>query len=114
MPAVNVGIEGEEAVGVIQRAEELTAHLIDPFRIELQVLPRCGVGQHIPANGVCTVFLQRGKRIYGIAQTFRHLVAVLVQHQSRRDDVLVGHLTLDHRVDSMQREEPAAGLIHTL
>ena len=37
---VDVGIQGEEGVGVVQSSEELAAHLVHASLIELQVVPR--------------------------------------------------------------------------
>ena len=114
IPVVHVRIQCKESVGVIERAEELTAHFIHSFGIELKVLPRAGVSQHVPTNGVSTICIQCSKRIDGITQTFGHLVTVLIEHESVRDDILIGYRAFDHRVDSMERKEPTTGLVHTL
>ena len=112
-PVIHIRIEGEEAISVIERSEELTTHFIDTFWIKLEVLPRAGVGKHIPAHGIGSVGIECTKRIDGIAETFRHLIAVLIEHESVGDDVFVCHSAFDHRVDSMKGKEPSACLVHT-
>ena len=44
----------------------------------------------------------------------RHLVALSVEYQSGRDDVLEGHAVENHRSDGMQGKEPATGLVNAL
>ena len=110
---IYIGIECKESICVIERSEELTAYFIHAFGVELEVLPRTGIGQHIPAYGVSSVFVQCTERIYRIAQTFGHLIAVLVKHKTVGNDVFVCHRAFNHRVDGVQREEPTACLVHT-
>ena len=43
----------------------------------------------------------------------RHLVALGVEHQSRRDNVLEGYTVENHRCNGVQGEEPSACLVHT-
>ena len=114
LPAIYIGIESKETVGVIEGAEELAAHLIDSFGVELKVLPWAGVGEHIPAHGVGAIGIECPKGIDGIAEAFGHFVAVFIEDKSVGDDVFVRHLTLNHRVNGMECEEPSAGLIHAL
>ena len=90
--AVDVGIEREERIGVVERAEEFATHLIDAIDIEFQIVPRLRVGNHIPACRIGTVAVEYLERIDGIAQSFGHLVAVLVQHQTVGDDIFEGHV----------------------
>ena len=78
---VDVGIQGEEGVGVVEGAEELAAHFVDTSFVEFQVVPRLRVGNHVPTHGVGTILLDGTERVDGIAQAFGHLVAVLVKHQ---------------------------------
>ena len=82
IPSIHIGIKGEEAIRIIQRSEELTADLIHAFGVELQILPRTRVGQHIPAHGVGAILRQRAKRINRVTQAFRHLSTLLIQHQT--------------------------------
>ncbi len=114
VPTVHIGIESKETVCIVERAEELAAHLVHALGVELEVIPRTGVGEHIPAHRVGTVLVECSKRIHRIAQPFRHLVAVLIQHQSVGNHILVRHFVLYHRMDGMERKEPTAGLVHTL
>ena len=113
LPAIHVGIEGEEGIGVVQRAEELTAHFRHTFRVELQVVPRRTVREHVPAYGICAIGIHCAKGVNGVTQTFGHLVAGFVEHQTVADDVAECYLTFNHRVDSVQREEPSTCLVHT-
>ena len=54
------------------------------------------------------------ERIDHVAHVFAHLIAFGIEHESRRNHVLECHAVEDHRSDGMQREEPAACLIHAL
>ena len=108
---INIGVKGKEGVGVVQSSKELATHFINACLVKLQVVPRLRVGDHIPTHGVGTVFLDDAERVDGVAQTFRHLVAVLVEHQAVGDHILVSHAIETHRGNSVQREEPATGLV---
>ena len=112
--SVNIGVQREKVVGVEQRAEEFALHFADAGLVELEVVPRGGVGDHVPAGRVGTVFVDDLERIDSVAQTFGHLVAVFVEHQAIGNHRLESHAVEQHRGDGVQREEPAAGLIHTL
>ena len=50
--AIEVSIEGEKLVCVVQGAKELAAYLLDSLGVELDVIPRGSIGNHIPAEGV--------------------------------------------------------------
>ena len=113
-PFVDIGIEGEERVGIEERAEELAAHLVDALRVELQVVPRLGVGHHVEAHGIGTILLNHVERIHHVAHVLRHLVALGIEHESGGNDVLEGHRVEHHRGDGMQGEEPTACLVDTL
>ena len=109
---IYISVKRKERIGVIEGAKEFTAHFIHAFRIELEVLPRAGVRQHIPAYGIGTVGIECAERIDGIAETFGHLVAVLIEHQTVGDDIFVCHCSFYHGVNSMQGKEPSARLVH--
>ena len=64
---VDVGIQGEESVGVIQGSEELATHLVHASLVKLQVVPRLRVGDHVPTHGIGTKFLDGAKWVDGIA-----------------------------------------------
>ena len=98
----------------MQRAEEFALHFGNALRVEFKVVPRLGVGHHIPARGVGAVLAQGLERIDGIAEPFGHLVAVFIQHQAVRHHVFVGHRIEDHGGDGVQGKEPAARLVHAL
>ena len=96
----------------MQGAEEFAAHLVYTFRVELQVVPRFRIGHHIEAHGVGTIPIDHLERIGHVAHMLAHLVALGIQDESRRDDILEGHTIKDHCSDGMQGEEPTARLIH--
>ena len=112
--AVHVGIQGKERVGVVQGAEELAGHLGHTSLVKLEVVPGRRVADHVPAQRVAAIGLDGAKRVNGVAQALAHLVTVLVEHQTVGNHVLVGHAVKHHRRDGMQREEPAARLVHAL
>ena len=98
----------------MQRAKKLALDLCDAVRIEFEVVPRLSVGNHVPTGRVGTVLTQRLERIYGVAQSLGHLLAVLIEDQAIADNVFVRYGIEDHRSNRVQRVEPAAGLVHTL
>ena len=112
--SVHIGIESEEGVGVVQRSEELAAHLLHTVHVKLQVVPRRRVGNHIPAQGVRAILLDGREGVYRIAQALRHLVSVLVEHQSVGDDRLVADTVKHHGGDGMERKKPATCLVNAL
>ena len=107
-----ISVKRKERIGVIECAEEFTAHLVHSFGVEFEVLPRAGIRQHIPSYCISSVCIECSERIYGVAEAFGHLIAVLIEHQTIGDDVFVCHRSFNHRVDGMQGEEPSAGLVH--
>ena len=66
-PPLDVRVQREEGVGVVQGAEELAAHFVHAVLVELEVVPRLSVGQHVPAEGVGAVTVQRVERVHGVA-----------------------------------------------
>ena len=44
----------------------------------------------------------------------RHLIALGVEHEARRNHILESHRIEDHRSDGMEREEPSTGLVNAL
>ena len=112
--AVDIGIEGEERVGVVERAEELTATLINAIDIELEVIPRLRVRDHIPARSVGAVLLEHIEWVDTVTEALRHLVTILIEHQAVRDDILEGHRVEEHSSDGVERIEPTTGLVDTL
>ncbi len=113
-PAIHVGVHRQEAVGLLQLAEESSAHLLHALLVELQVVPGLRVGEHIPAQSVASILLNGGKGVNGIAQTLRHLLPVLVQNKSVGNHCLVSHTVLNHGGDGMECEEPSTRLVHAL
>ena len=110
--AIEVSIQREELIRIVQRREELTAYLIDTLDVELQVVPRRRVADHVPAQGVRAILLDRLEGIDSIAQTLTHLVAILIEHEPVGDDSLVAIRPTYHRSDSVEREEPPTRLVH--
>ena len=110
--AIDIGIQGKEAVGVVQCSEELALYFHNAFFIEFEVVPRLGVADHVPAGGIRAVFFEGLERIHGVAQTFGHLVAVLVQYQAVGNHMLVGYRAEHHAGNRVQGEEPTPGLVH--
>ena len=111
---IDIGIEREEAISIVERTEELTTYLIDALNIEFQVIPRLRVRDHIPTNCISTILIHNLERIDGVTQTLRHLVTVLIEHQTVRNDILECYRVEQHRCDCVQREEPTTSLIDTL
>ena len=60
----------------------LAFYFVNSVNIEFEVVPRRRVGNHIPAYCVGSVFFNYIKRIYSVAETFRHFQAILVEHKS--------------------------------
>src|SRR5690606_7599380 len=94
--------------------EKLTAYLLNAFLVKLEVVPRSCIADHVPACGVGAVFFDGFERIYGIAQTLGHLVAILVKYQAVRHHVLERDGLFEHGGNSVEREEPSAGLVYAL
>ena len=111
---VYIGIKGEERIGIVKGSEELPPHLIHPGLIELQVIPRLGIGQHIPPERIRAVFVQSLERIHGIPETLAHLVPVLVEDKAVGNDAPEGACAADHRMYGMKGIEPAPCLVHSL
>ncbi len=112
--AVDVGVEREETVGVVECTEKLTAALIHTVGVELQVIPRLRVGEHVEAHGVGAIFVDHLEWVGDVAHMLRHLVALGIEHETGGDDVLEGYRTEHHRGDGVEREEPAARLVDAL
>ena len=111
---IHIGIERKETISVIQRAEELTTHLVDALGVELQIVPRFRVGHHIQTDGITTVLADHIKRIHHVTHVLRHLVTFGIEHETRRNHILKGYRVEDHRSDGMQGEEPTTRLVDTL
>ena len=76
--------------------------------------PRCAVHVEIPPDRICTVFLQRVKRIHRIPLGLAHLLPLLILHVAQHDNILIRRLVEDQRRDRKQGVEPSAGLVHRL
>ena len=110
--AVNLGIHGEEGVGVPQSAQELplTFHhslLGEPLR-----QPRSRGGVEIPAESVCAELVQHLEGVYHIAQVLGHLVAFRILHVTHDNAVFKGCTVKEHGGNCLQGVEPATGLVN--
>lgn len=54
------------------------------------------------------------KRVYGVAETFRHLVAILVKHEAVGNHRLVRFGVEHHPGDGVEGEEPSTCLVYSL
>src|SRR5690606_1789537 len=68
----------------------------------------------VSASGVGAVFFDGFDPIYGIAQKLVHLVAIFVKYQDVRHHVLERDGLFEHGGNSVEREEPSAGLVYAL
>ena len=98
----------------MQCAEELAGHLVHARWVKLQVVPRRGVGDHIPPEGVCPLLLHDHKGVYAVAKALRHLIPILIQDETIGDHVLVGDTVKEHRRKGMEGKEPPSSLVHSL
>ena len=112
--AVDVGVGGEKAVDVAERAEKLPLRLHQAAARELQVLPGRVARHEVPPHDVGAVLGYRGEGVDGVPLRLRHLRPVLGQEQPVDDDVLVGHRVLDERGDGVEGVEPPPRLVHPL
>ena len=112
--SIDVGIECKELVGIEERAEEFAAHFYYAFWVELEVVPRRSICNHIPTERIGTISLDGAKGIDSIAQALRHLLAVLGKDKTIRHNSLVGYRVEYHCGDSVEGEEPTTGLVNTL
>ena len=111
---VDIGIKGENRIRVVEGSEELAANLVHPGLVELQVIPRLCVREHIPAKGIGAIGIESLERIHCIAKSLRHLLTLLIEYQSVRNHALESRSAAYHSMDGVQRIEPSASLVHTL
>ena len=65
--AIHIRIQREESVSIVKGAKEFAANLVQPVHIKAQVVPRRRIGQHVPTQGIRTVFIHGSKWIHRIA-----------------------------------------------
>ena len=97
----------------MQFDEELARHFLHAFGVKRKVVPRRGVGNHVPTHGICAESADAVEGVDDIAQTLRHLDAVLVEHKTIGNHSLVSHRVEHHRGNGMEREEPSTRLVNT-
>jgi hypothetical protein len=98
LEAVEIGVQREEVVGVVKRAEQLVPGFEDAAWCRISGCPRVGVGHHVPARGVGAVLGNGLERIHHIALGFGHFVAVFVQHEAVGHHVFERHRVVHHTV----------------
>ena len=98
----------------MQCAEELAGHLVHTRGVKLQVVPRRGVGDHIPPQGICSLLLHDHEWVYAVAEALRHLIPILIQDETIGDHVLVGDAVKEHCRKGMEGKEPSSRLVHSL
>ena len=109
---VGICVHCKEIVCIVQSSEEFALNLVNSGNVELEVVPSLCIGNHIPANRVGTIFVDSFERIYSIAKSLRHLIAVLVEYQTVGNDVLVCYAVENHCCNCVQGEEPTACLVN--
>ncbi len=79
---IYVGIQGKEFICIVESGKELPAYFLHPFFVVFEIVPWRGVGNHIPSDRVAAKPFDVIERVNGIPKTFRHLVAILVEHKT--------------------------------
>ena len=110
--SIHIGIHREERVCLEELTKECTAHFCHSFLVEAEVVPRLGVGNHVPAHSIGSIFLNAFEWIHTVSKTLRHLQSVLVEHESVGNYCLEGNGIKYHCSDGMEREEPSTSLVH--
>ena len=113
-PAIEIGIQRKEVVGIVECSEQLVARFNNTLKVELQVIPRRCIRHHIPAGGIGAMGSEGFKRIHHIPLRFGHFVALLVEHQSVRHYVFIGNRIETHHGDGVKGIKPATGLVNAL
>ena len=111
---IHVGIHGKEAVRLVELRKECAARVLDAFFVELQVVPRLRICNHVPAQWVAAILADGLEGVNGIAEALGHLQPVLVEYKTIADDVLERHAVEHHCCDGVERVEPSARLIDAL
>src|SRR5688572_27851078 len=52
--SVYIGIQRKELVSIVQRPEELALHFTNALQVKLHVVPGRGIGDEVPARGICS------------------------------------------------------------
>ena len=112
---VDVGVQGEEAVGVPDGQQHLAHHVVDAGIGDPQVAtPEDGRRHQVPTQGVGPLVVEDDRRLGVVAQLLRQLGAVLGKQDSVAYDVLEGRPVEQGGGKDVQRVEPAAGLVYVL
>ena len=89
---INVRIKHEECISIPKCSHELTLSFLNGFSVETIRKPRSTVDVEIPADRICTVFLQCIKRINGISFRLTHLLSIFILNMSKNDNILIWSL----------------------
>ena len=76
--------------------------------------PRCGVAVEVPADRICTIFVQGIHRIYRVTLGLTHLLSVLILYVTKHDNILVRRLVKEQCGDCHQGIEPSSCLVNRL
>ena len=110
--AVYIRVEHVESVGVPQCSHELALTLCNYLVVELIGQPGSGIRVEVPPYRVRAVLFERCERVNGVALGLGHLLAVLIEHKTEYNYVLVGCLVEKQSAYRHEGEEPAACLVN--
>ena len=99
---IDIRIQYEERIGVPQCSHELSLTFYNGFSVETVRKPWCTVDIEVPADRICSVFLQCVERINCISLGLTHLLTILILHVSKYDNVLVWCFVEDQCRDRKQ------------
>ena len=111
---VNICIQYIECVRVPECTHELSLSFNDCILMETVWKPRCGVAVEVPADRICTIFVQGIHRIYRVTLGLTHLLSVLILYVTKHDNVLVRRLVKEQCGDCHQGIEPSSCLVNCL
>ena len=113
-PSIEIGVKGQEAVGVSQGAQGFGVHLPGAALVELQGLPD-GTGHgHVHTNGVAALSVEHFPWINAIVLRLAHLLALGVEHHLIDEHIFVGRSPAHKHRDDQQAVEPTARLVDAL
>ncbi|MDI2021006.1 hypothetical protein PJL18_01522 [Paenarthrobacter nicotinovorans] len=116
LPSVGgIGVQGEEAVHVPQRQDDLADAVADALFGDDQVpATEDGAGHEEPAHGVRTVAVQDFGDVRVIAQALGHLLSVGAQDDAVADDIAERRTVEQGRGQDVEHVEPATRLADVL
>ena len=115
LPAVHVGVPGEERVGVPQRQHDRAHLLEDPLLLEAQILGvDHGRVHQVDPQRVGPVLVEDEVGVREVALALRHLLAVCGEDDAVDDHVLERGAIEERGGEDGEGVEPAAGLVEAL